>query len=85
MNDLNSPIALHNYNRNTIIFKSGIMFCFLAGKKEIMDFLNGNKLESIAELTLDEQYWKIRTKLFNERKTVRDKRKAIIREITKPK
>ena len=43
------------------------------GKESILQFLATTNLQSIRGLTAHEQYTKVRTKLFNDRKTVRAK------------
>lgn len=50
----------------TVLFVS-----FFSGKAEIIEFLQTNRLGSLEELSLQDQYKKTRTKIYNSRKTKR--------------
>lgn len=53
----------------------------LPSKQQILQFIRTNKMESLKDLFVDGKYWKVRTKLFNDRKTLRVKRDAKLKEI----
>lgn len=48
-----------------------IWFLFFSGKAEIIEFLQTNRLGSLEALSLQDQYKKTRTKIYNSRKTKR--------------
>ena len=49
-----------------------VSYC-ISGKEEILRFIRENHLESLDNLKEKEKYQKTRAKIFNERKTVRQK------------
>lgn len=57
-------------------------FSLFLGKQEILDFMRSNKLVSLKNLTAEGKYKKIRTKVFNVRKTMREKRESKLKQLT---